>query len=432
LTAHLDNNDRIGYIVKRPQVVIIGGGFGGLTSAKALRGAGCDITLIDKQNHHCFQPLLYQVATAALSPADIAWPIRSILSSQLNVRVVMGRVEEIDRLNRLVRTSEGQDYSFDFLVIATGATHSYLLHPEWSMFAPGLKRIEDAVEIRRRVLLSFEQAEIEEDQNKRLRLMTFVVIGAGPTGVELAGVITETARYALSRDFRRIDPRAAKFILVEAGSRILPGFPATLSSFAHRALQAMGVEIRTDTLVTGMDGKSIATSRGGLEAACVLWAAGVKASPAAQWLNVAADRAGRVSVLEDLSVPDEPNVFVIGDTASACTADGLPIPGIAPAAKQMGKYVAAVVRARLNGKHSVGPFRYRHSGDLATIGRKAAIVSIGRLRLTGFPAWIFWSVAHIYFLIGARNRIVVAFDWLWDYITFQRGARLIHGDSLEL
>jgi NADH dehydrogenase len=408
------------------RIVIVGGGFGGLECAKALARAPCSVTLIDRQNHHCFQPLLYQVATAALSPADVAWPIRSILSRQSNARVVMGEVVGVDRGRREVLMGRGASYPFDYLVLATGVTHSYFGHDTWADAAPGLKRIEDAVDIRRRILLAFERAEIEQDAGERSRLLTFTIVGGGPTGVELAGAIADMARFALSRDFRAIDPRAARILLLEAGPRVLPAFPESLSSYAERTLTRMGVEVRTSTAVTSLEAGRVATTREIIPTGCILWAAGVKASPAARWLKVEADRAGRLKVRPDLSVAQEPNIFAIGDTAAVSSGDGKPVPGIAPAAKQMGRYVGLLIAARLQNRAFAPAFAYRHAGDLAAIGRKAAIVSIGRFRLTGFAGWAFWGLAHIYYLIGTRNRLVVALDWLWDYLTFQRGARLIN------
>jgi len=410
----------------RPHVVIVGAGFGGLEAAKALARVPVDVTVIDRLNHHCFQPLLYQVATAALSPADIAWPIRSILSRQANARVVMADVAGIDVAAKEVKTDRTAPFRYDFLVIATGATHSYFGHDEWAPIAPGLKRIEDATEIRRRLLRAFEAAELAQDEAERRRLMNFIVVGGGPTGVELAGACAEVARYVLSRDFRRIDPRTSRILLIEAGPRILPSFPEDLARYAHRALERMGVEVLTSTAVAGCDEMGVATADGRrFEGATIVWAAGVTASPAARWLGAPHDRAGRVGVAPDLSVPGAADVYVIGDVAQVARPDGRPVPGIAPAAKQMGRYVGSVIAARAAGRPAPAPFRYRHYGDLATIGRRAAIVSIGRFRLRGFLGWLFWSIIHIYFLIGTRHRLMVAFEWLWDYLTFQRGARLI-------
>ena len=384
------------------------------------------MTVIDRQNHHCFQPLLYQVATAALSPADIAWPIRHILRPQRNATVLMEDVRAIDTDKKCLRTQFGV-VPYDYLVIATGAMHSYFGHDDWSDYAPGLKRIEDATRIRRSILIAFEQAEVIQDQDEQRRLLTFVIVGGGATGVEMAGAIADVARETLAADFRRIDPRSARIVLIEAGPRLLPAFPQSLSDYAHDTLTRAGVEVRTDTLVTKCDARGVDLKDGRIDASTVIWAAGVMASPAARWLNVEADRAGRVKVRPDLSVPDHPEIFVVGDAAAVFDAKGHPVPGIAPAAKQMGKYVGKLISARIAGRGMPKPFHYVHLGDLATIGRRAAVVKFGRLELRGFVGWVFWSLAHIYFLIGLRNRFVVAFNWFWDYITFQRGARLITG-----
>jgi NADH dehydrogenase len=408
---------------QRPQVVIVGAGFGGLEAAKGLRRAPVDITVLDWQNHHCFQPLLYQVATAALSPAEVAWPIRHILRTERNVTVLMAEVTGVDTAERRVLTDSGP-VAYDFLILATGATHSYFGHDEWEQVAPGLKRIEDALHIRRELLIAFEQAEVAKDAAERRRLLTFVIVGGGPTGVEMAGAIAEIARHTMVKDFRRIDPSTAKIILVEAGPRILPAMPEDLSEYAARALMRMGVEVMTSTRVTECHAGGVDLEDGRIDARTLVWAAGVVASPAAVWLNAAHDRAGRVVVEKDLSVPGHPEIFVVGDTASVQRDDGSPVPGVAPAAKQMGRYVGKLIAARLAGK-STQPFRYRHMGDLATIGRRAAIVSFHGLKLKGFIAWLFWGVAHIYFLIGLKNRFIVAFTWFWDFITFNRGARLI-------
>jgi NADH:ubiquinone reductase (H+-translocating) len=408
---------------QRPQVVIVGAGFGGLQAAQTLHSAAVDITLIDRQNYHCFQPLLYQVATAALSPAEVAWPIRHILRRQQNVTVFMAEVDGVDAGGRTVNTKAGR-FHFDFLVIATGATHSYLGHDEWAAFAPGLKRIEDATRIRRSILLAFEQAELAKDEAKRRRHLTFVIVGGGPTGVEMAGSIAEIARQTLARDFRQIDPRTSRIVLIEAGPRLLPTFAESHSGYAHRMLTAMGVDVMTSTKVTACDAAGVTLENGRIDAGSVMWAAGVVASPAARWLGAAHDRAGRVAVRPDLTLPDHPNIFVIGDTASVHDARSRPVPGLAPAAKQMGDYVGKLIAARIAGR-SLPPFRYRNQGVLATIGRRAAVVELGPLRLKGFAGWLFWCVIHIYFLIGLRNRFVVALTWLWSYLTFQRGARLI-------
>jgi NADH dehydrogenase len=408
---------------QRPHVVIVGAGFGGLSAATALARAPVDVTVIDRQNHHCFQPLLYQVATAALSPAEIAWPIRAILRHQRNATVLMAEVTGIDTANRQVQTTSAA-IPYDQLVVATGATHSYFGHDDWAQFAPGLKRIEDATRIRRSILLAFERAELTNDEAERSRLLTFVIIGAGATGVEMAGAIAEIARYTIAMDFRRIDPRTAQIILIEAGPRVLPALSDDLSKYASESLIKMGVDVRTDTRVTGCDERGVDLANGRIDAGTIIWAAGVVASPAARWLNAEHDRAGRVLVKNDLSVPGHPNVFVIGDSATVNDESGKPVPGVAPAAKQMGAYVGKLIAARITGQ-SLPPFRYRHAGDLATIGRRAAVVSIGKVHLKGFLGWLFWGVVHIYFLIGLRRRFVVAINWLWDYLTFQRGARLI-------
>jgi len=409
------------------KVVIVGAGFGGLEAAKALRHADAEVVVIDRHNHHCFQPLLNQVPTAALSPADIAWPIRHILRSQRNATVLMEKVLGIDAEERLVRAESGE-VPYDYLVIAAGAQHSYFSHDEWAAYAPGLKRIEDATTIRRKILTAFERAELTQDNNEQQRLLTFVIVGGGATGVEMAGAIADVARQTLAADFRRTDPRRARIILIEAGSRVLPTFPPRLSDYVRKTLERSGVEVRTDTLVTDCDAQGVDLKNRRIDSETIIWAAGVTASPAAQWLGAETDASGRVKVAKDLSAPDNPNIFVIGDTASVLDEQGRPVPGIAPAAKQMGKYVAKVIYARITGSKQPGPFRYVHFGDLATIGRRAAVVKLGRLELKGFVAWAFWSVAHIYFLIGLRYRFLVAINWAWDYITFQRGARLITED----
>jgi NADH:ubiquinone reductase (H+-translocating) len=409
---------------KRPQVVIAGAGFGGLQATKALAKVEVDVSLVDAFNHHCFQPLLYQVATAALSPADVAWPIRAILRKQKNARVIMARVTGVDVQARLVKTSE-IELPYDYLVLATGSTHSYFGHDEWAPFAPGLKHIADATEIRRRFLLAFERAEVVEDDAERERLLTFVIIGGGATGVEMAGAIAEVAQRTLRHDFRHIDPRRSRIILIEAGPWLLPTFPKALSDYAARSLRTMGVEVEVNRKVIGCDAQGVSFDGGRIEAATVIWAAGVVASPAATWIGAETDRAGRIRVNADLTVPAHPEIFAVGDTATIADRDGHPVPGIAPAAKQMGQYVGKVIAARVRGRPAPGPFVYHHLGELATIGRKSAIVKLGVFQLTGFLGWLFWSAVHIYFLIGMRNRFVVALNWLWNYVTFQRGARLI-------
>ncbi|MEQ1951849.1 NAD(P)/FAD-dependent oxidoreductase [Mesorhizobium sp. CN2-181] len=411
---------------RRPQVVILGAGFGGLNAAMGLRKADVDVTVIDRRNYHLFQPLLYQVATAGLSPAQIAMPIRRILSRQKNAKVLMESVQGIDTASRAVVTDNSR-IGYDFLVIATGARHAYFGHDEWEASAPGLKTIPDATEIRGRILTAFERAEATRDPDLRANLLTFVIVGGGPTGVELAGAIVELARKAIVRDFRHIDPSSARVILVEAGERVLPTFPEKLSAKAKTQLERLGVEVRLGAAVVRCDGDGVGLADGQeIAAASVLWAAGVMASRAAKWLGVPADRAGRVVVDERLHAPGLDGVYVIGDTAAVKGADGRLVPGVAPAAKQMGKYVARLIKAKLSGS-AIEPFRYRDYGNLATIGRKAAVADFGWLWLSGLPAWLLWCFAHLFFLVGFRNRIVVFLDWAWAYVTFDRGARLITG-----
>ena len=409
-----------------PRVVIVGAGFGGLTAAKRLATAAVAVTLIDRENHHLFQPLLYQVATAGLSPAEIAWPIRGLLRRQRNTRVLLGEVTGIDR-GRQVVTMGNREIPYDFLVLATGATHAYLGHDGWAVHAPGLKSIDDATEIRRRLLIAFERAEMENDPEERQRLLTIVIVGGGPTGVEMAGAIAELARKALAADFRTIDPRHTRVLLIEAGPRLLPTFPEDLARYAERALRGLGVEVWPGRAITGCDAAGVMLGEERIPAGTVIWAAGVAASPAAAWLGVEADRAGRVKVGPRLTAPGSDGVFVIGDTALALDAIGEPLPGLAPVAEQQGAYVAEVIKLRLAGRTHVPPFRYRDRGKLATVGRRAAIIVFGRLRIRGWLAWWIWGIAHIYFLISFRNRLIVATQWLWSYSTFERGARLITG-----
>ena len=411
----------------RPHVVIIGAGFGGLTVAMHLKRADADVTVIDRRNHRLFQPLLYQVATAALSPADIAAPIRGILARQTNANVVLGEVTGIDLTRRAVLLGERR-VRYDQLVIATGARESYFGHNEWASVTSGLKKIEDATVMRRRILMAFERAEDSDDPEERRRLLTFVIVGGGPTGVELSGALAELAKAALARDFRRIDPATARIVLIEAGPRLLASFPPSLSARAARALTRLGVELRLSTRVSRCDGCGAVLNGERIESRTLIWAAGVAASPAAQWLGVEPGSGGRVSVGPDLTVPGNPLIFVIGDTAEVIAPHG-PLPGVAPVAKQEGAYVAKVIAARLAGKADPPPFRYYSIGNLATIGRKEAVVDLGWLRLTGRVAWLVWGSAHIYFLTGFRNRTTVAIDWLWSYLTYQRGARLITGDD---
>jgi NADH:ubiquinone reductase (H+-translocating) len=408
----------------RPRVVILGAGFGGLAAAMALKGMQVDITVIDRRNYHLFQPLLYQVATAGLSPAQVAMPIRRILSRQKNVTVLMQRVERIETAMQLVHTAE-RSIPYDYLVVATGARHAYFGHEEWAESAPGLKTIGDATEIRARILSAFERAEVTEDDQRRAALLTFVVVGGGPTGVEMAGAIAELARKVVVRDFRHINAASARVVLVEAGNRILPSMPACLSAKAQRQLEGLGVEVLATAAVTHCDGEGVMLADGRqIRSACVLWAAGVMASKAAKWLGAGADGAGRTVVDERLNVPGHDNIFVIGDTAAAKNEDGRPVPGIAPAAKQMGEHAAHAIRALIAG-NPVEPFRYRHFGNLATIGRKAAVADFGRIRLSGVSAWLVWNLAHLWFLVGFRNRLVVFMDWGLAYLRYERSARII-------
>lgn len=413
---------------RTPRVVIIGAGFGGLTAAKELANAPVQVTIIDRRNYHLFQPLLYQVATAGLSPADIATPIRGIVRRQRNTTVLLGRVTGVDAASRSVLIGE-RLVPYDYLIIATGARHAYFGHDEWEAFAPGLKKIEDGTDIRRRILLAFEMAENASDPEERKRLLNFVIIGAGATGVELAGTIAELAHRALASDFRNIDSREARVILIEAGSRLLPAFPEKLSASAKRSLERLHVEVRFGAPVTACDAQGVEVAGERIYSQCVIWAAGVMASPAAKWLDAERDRAGRVKVTPDLSVPGHPEIFVIGDTASVTDEGGNPVPGIAPAAKQMGSYVADLIRGRVSGKNRSRPFQYKHLGSMATIGRKAAVADFGWIRFSGRFAWLLWGVVHIYFLIGFRNRMAVLLDWLWAYVTFHRGSRLITGPT---
>ena len=408
-----------------PRVVIVGGGFGGLSAAKALARAPFEITLIDRNNHHLFQPLLYQVATAGLSPADIASPIRGILRDQRNVKVILAEVSGIDTARKEV-IADGRRIAYDYLVVATGARHAYFGHDDWAAFAPGLKTIDDATALRRRILLAFERAENETDADERRALMTFVVIGGGPTGVEMAGAIAELAKRALAADFRAIDPRCARIILVEAAPRLLTPFDPSLSEAARRALVHLGVEVKLGATVSECNAEGVRAGEEFIGSRTIIWAAGVMASPSGRWLGGETDRAGRLKVRADLSVPSHPEVFVIGDTAEVTAADGMPLPGVAPVAKQQGQYVARALIARAQGR-TIEAFRYRDYGLLATIGRSRAVAQFGRLHLSGLIAWVLWSVAHIYFLIGFRNRSIVALNWAWSYLTFQRGSRLITG-----
>ncbi|HUN72779.1 MAG TPA: NAD(P)/FAD-dependent oxidoreductase [Steroidobacteraceae bacterium] len=406
----------------RPRVIVIGGGFGGLSAARELRAAAVDVLLIDRGNHHTFQPLLYQVATAGLAAPSIAAPLRHILRDQRNATVLLGEVQRIDVAGRTVDV-DGVPHRYDFLIIATGSTHAYFGHDEWAAYAPGLKTLDDALRIRARILTAFERAEATADPAEQMQWLTFLIVGGGATGVELAGTLAEIARHTLKREFRRIDPASARVLLIEAGARVLPTFPPSLSAKAQRQLERLGVIVRTGHAVTGVDERGVSIGEERIEARTALWAAGVAASPLGASLGVALDRAGRVAVTSELTVAGHPEVFVVGDL-TAVPQGSQPIPAIAPAAKQMGRYAGRAILARLAGRQ-VTPFRYRHAGSLATIGRMAAVVDFGRIRLSGVLAWWIWLTAHIYFLIGFRNRLVVLIDWAEAYWSYRRAARII-------
>ncbi len=412
-----------------PHVVIVGAGFGGLAVCHGLAGAaarhGLRITVIDQRNHHLFQPLLYQVGTAVLATSEIAWPIRHLLRRRKEVTTLLGVVCGIDKERATVRLEDGDEIGYDTLVLATGARHAYFGHDEWEAHAPGLKTLEDATSIRRRILLSLERAERETDPERRTALLTFVVVGGGPTGVELAGAIAELTHQNLRPDFRRIDTRAARVLLIEAGPRILPSFTPQLSAYALAALERLGVEVQVGSAVSECSAYGVVYGGQKVAADVVLWGAGVRASPAAAWLNAPADGAGRLRVEADLTVPQHPEIFVIGDTATIDAWGGKPVPGIAPAAKQQGLHVAQTIERRLRGDAKRQPFRYRHAGNLATIGKRSAVIDFGWLQVRGWIAWWIWGLAHIYFLIGFRNRMAVALSWLWIYLTGNRSACLI-------
>jgi NADH:ubiquinone reductase (H+-translocating) len=410
-----------------PRVVIVGAGFGGLAAAKALARTPVELTVIDRYNYHLFQPLLYQVATASLSPGEIAQPIRSILRGQANAHVVLDEVTSVDGARRAVRTAGGLSVAYDYLVIATGARHSYFGKDAWEAVAPGIKTIDDATRLRAKILLAFERAEGETDPAKREALLTFVIVGGGPTGVEMAGAIAELARRSIVADFRSIMPESSRIVLVEAGPRLLPSFPAPLSDEAKTSLEKMGVEVRLDQAVTDITGDHVMIGATALPSKTVMWAAGVRASAAGEWLGVPCDRAGRVMVSADFSVPGHENVFVVGDTAAFGGADGKMLPGVAPAAKQAGAFVARVIDAKVRGRALPRPFRYADYGNLATIGHSKAVADFGWARFKGLFAWLLWSLVHVYFLIGFRNRFIVALSWAWSYLTYQRGVRLITG-----
>jgi len=406
-------------------VVIVGAGFGGLAAAQELAGTDVKITIIDQRNHHLFQPLLYQVGTAVLATSEIAWPIRHLVRKRKEITTLLGEVTGVDTLNRRVLLDDGGVVAYDSLVLATGARHAYFGHDEWEPHAPGLKTLEDATAIRRRILLSFERAERETDPDARAALLTFVIVGGGPTGVELAGAIAELAHQNLPEDYRRIDTRKARVVLIEAGPRILPSFAPDLSAYAHASLQRQGVEIQLGRAVRACSADGVIYGDRPLAAKVILWAAGVRASSAAAWVGLPADAAGRAKVEPDLTAAGHPEIFVIGDTATISAWHGNPVPGIAPAAKQQGMHVARTIAKRLRGDAAARNFRYKHAGSLATIGKRAAVIDFGAVKVRGWLAWWLWGLAHIYFLIGLRNRLAVALSWLWIYFTGNRSACLI-------
>jgi NADH:ubiquinone reductase (H+-translocating) len=406
-------------------VVIVGAGFGGLAAAQGLAGADVKITIIDQRNHHLFQPLLYQVGTAVLATSEIAWPIRHLVRKRKEITTLLGEVTGVDTQNRTVLLEDGGVMAYDSLVLATGARHAYFGHDEWEPHAPGLKTLEDATAIRRRILMSFERAERETDPDARAALLTFVIVGGGPTGVELAGAIAELAHQNLPEDYRHIDTRKARVVLIEAGPRILPSFTENLSAYAHASLQRLGVEIQLGRAVRDCSADGVIYGDQPLAAKVILWAAGVRASSAAAWVGLPADTAGRAKVEPDLTAAGHPEIFVIGDTATIGAWHGNPVPGIAPAAKQQGVHVARTIRKRLGGDAAPRKFRYKHSGNLATIGKRAAVIDFGAVKVRGWLAWWIWGLAHIYFLIGLRNRLAVALSWLWIYFTGNRSACLI-------
>jgi NADH dehydrogenase len=416
---------------KPHRVVIVGAGFGGLETAHWLAGAPVAITLVDRRNHHLFQPLLYQVATASLATSEIAWPIRYLLRDRSEVTTLFATVSGVDPDGHRVLLDDGGALPYDTLVLATGARHAYFGHDEWEPFAPGLKTLEDATTLRRRILVAFERAERETDPQRRAALLTFVIIGAGPTGVELAGTIAEMAQDTLPPDFRNIDTHKTRVVLIEAGPRVLAGFADDLSAYAQRALESVGVEVVLGQAVTECSADGVVYGGHSLQAKTLIWAAGVRASPAAEWLGAASDRAGRLQVLPDLTVPGHPDIFAIGDTVVVADDDGKPVPGIAPAAKQQGRYVADCIKKRLRGE-TPALFHYRHAGSLAQIGKRKAVIDFGSIKLRGTIAWWMWGVAHIYFLIGLRNRLSVAISWLWTYTRDQRAARLITQGSSKV
>jgi len=417
---------------KRPHVVIVGGGFGGLTLAKSLARAPVDVTLVDRANHHLFQPLLYQVAMAGLSPADIAVPIRSVLKRQANARVLLGEVTKVDLACRTISLDDDETLAYDFLAIAVGAKTNYFGHDDWTRFAHGLKTLDDAVEIRRRVLLAFEAAERETDPEARRRLLTFVVIGGGPTGVEVAGSLIELGRFVLADDFRQIRNEHPRVILIEAADRLLPGgFRPDLAAAAKRQLEELGAEVKLSSRVVNIDGHGVDLGAERIESTTVLWTAGVRAKRLTETLGVELDRAGRVVVARDCSTPGHPEGFVIGD-AALFVEEGKkePLPGVSPVAMQQGRFVARVISARVNGREAPPRFTYLDKGIMATVGRSRAVAQAGRLGMSGLLAWLAWLLVHIFYLISFRNRFVVLFNWAWSYVTYKRGARLITGERV--
>lgn len=416
----------------RPHVVVIGGGFAGLYLARGLARANVQVTLVDRRNHHLFQPMLYQVAAAALSPKDIAAPIRSILRNQANVEVLLAEVTRVDPDARVVHLDVGTALPYDYCVVATGARHSYFGHTEWERFAPGLKSVEDALDIRRRILIAFERAEREPDPAKRHQYLTFVVIGGGPTGVEMAGAIAEIRRFALARDFRHIDPREATVMLVEGGPRLLPSYPPALSARAKADLRALGVEVRENTLVTGITAASVEAAGWVIPTTTVVWAAGNQASPLLKTLGAPLDNQGRALVEPDCTVPGHPELFVLGDAAAFLHQSGQsgPLPGVCPVAIQMGQYAASAIRNDLAGKPRI-PFSYWDKGQLAVIGRGHAVADLGKLTFAGVTAWMVWAFVHIFFLVSFRNRVMVLLEWMWSYVRYAPGARLITGETAE-
>jgi NADH:quinone reductase (non-electrogenic) len=413
--------------VTRPRVVVIGAGFAGLNAAKALSNAPVDVTVVDRKNHHTFQPLLYQVALAVLSPAEIASPVRTVLRRASNTEVLLGEVTGFDLQKHVVRLGDrldGLDLPYDYLIVAAGATHAYFGHPEWEAFAPGLKTLEDATEIRRRILLAFETAERELFAGRTPPPLNFVVEGAGPTGVELAGAISDIAGRHLTKEFRSIDPRRSRIILLEGGPRVLPAYPEDLSASAERQLKEMGVEVRTNAMVTNIEPGMVSVGKEKIPASVILWGAGVSASSLGKMLGVPTDKAGRVIVQPDLTVPQHPEVFVVGDLASAMRHNGQPVPGVAPAAIQMGKFAARQIKRAVEAQPRE-KFEYLDKGSLATIGRSRAVADIGKLHISGYFAWLAWLFIHLLFLIGFRNRLFVMIEWAWAYLTFNHSARLI-------